>query len=593
MSTKVICEKEDLVAIADATRNITGTTEQMSLNEIANNLNEGNFGTNMEIVQTTGISTTAVMSQAAVTNEIDDIQEEIADEVTARQQACYDLENAITDLGGDVIPTYVGVEAESIADMVLNSRNSNSFVIALASDLHTTGNDTSAIGIKHIGMAMDKINAITQLDLVSLLGDYEVYDFDYGDDDTDGEDARESFKYVNKVFSSVRKGVPFMMLQGNHDELLADTTEEARQKYYAYIGANNVGTVTDYDNKFRNYGYRDFENYKIRVIYLNTADVSDSSVTGSYNVSTEQLNWLTTVALNLTDSEWGIIVLTHHPLNWYGMDSLLNVLDTYKGAGTGAKLIAHFHGHLHNFRVETLGINDVVSITIPNGCFSRNNEYGTSSSYNETIHTNYGDTDASGNQRTYEKISDTAEDTAFNVVVVDMENEKIHAYCYGAGIHRTVTFDGVLTETEKGKNDEPVTPDEPTIGYINQIPLSINADGSEFVGTNGEDGYKVGYRLSTSSGNESAQAGVSVTGYIPIPAKATVRMDDMTFSSTTSTFAVYDSSFAKVNSGYCNTTFTQDANGVWVKEFANAEGYIRISGEFGENPVVTVNEEIV
>lgn len=341
---------------------------------------------------------------------------------------------------GDSIPDYVLTEAEEVADKVLTVRNANSFVMSLASDLHTNGTDASSVGALHVGQAMDVINAITQLDLVSLLGDYETYTFSYGDGDTDGEDARESFKHVNKAFSNVKKNVPFIMLQGNHDELSADTTEEARQKYYAYIGANNIGTVTDYDNKFRNYGYRDFENYKIRVIYLNSADVSDSSVTGSCYVSTEQLNWLNTVALNLADTNWGVIVLSHHPLNWSGMESTLDALDTYKGNGTGAELIAHFHGHLHNFRVETMGTNGVVSITIPNACFGRNNEYGTNSSYNETVHTNFGDTDENGNQRKFNKTVNTSEDTAFNAVVVDRQNHKIHCFNYGAGIDRVVSY---------------------------------------------------------------------------------------------------------------------------------------------------------
>ena len=39
-NTKIIAEREDLVAIADATRNATGTTEQMSLYGIANAINE-------------------------------------------------------------------------------------------------------------------------------------------------------------------------------------------------------------------------------------------------------------------------------------------------------------------------------------------------------------------------------------------------------------------------------------------------------------------------------------------------------------------------------------------------------------------------
>lgn len=63
--------------------------------------------------------------------------------------------------------------------------------------------------------------------------------------------------------------------------------------------------------------------------------------------------------------------------------------------------------------------------------------------------------------------------------------------------------------------DEETTGDEPTPTYTNLIPQSINADGSQYVGTNGEDGYKSGYRLN-SSGVEVTYEGLEVTGFIPV-----------------------------------------------------------------------------
>ena len=92
-------------------------------------------------------------------------------------------------------------------------------------------------------------------------------------------------------------------------------------------------------------------------------------------------------------------------------------------------------------------------------------------------------TDKNGNQRQFNKTAGTANDTAFNVIVIDMENEEIHAFCYGAGIDRKVTFDGVLTETEKG---EPVIPDVPeeiinlidTVGYTDNTRLSTSSPGT-------------------------------------------------------------------------------------------------------------------
>lgn len=54
---------------------------------------------------------------------------------------------------------------------------------------------------------------------------------------------------------------------------------------------------------------------------------------------------------------------------------------------------------------------------------------------------------------------------------------------------------------------------EPT--YTNILPLAINSDKTPFVGTNGEEGYKTGYRLN-SSGVEASASDWEVTGFIPI-----------------------------------------------------------------------------
>lgn len=373
-------------------------------------------------------------------NRIIDLEDDVAD-----------LKNITTTSNG--VPVYVIEEAEVVADKILATRNAYSFVFGAVSDTHTTGNDASATSVLHAGMGINAVNEFTQLDLVTNFGDVMV---GYLDDT-----YKEGFKHVKSSLNSVSKAVPYIQLQGNHDQLSADTTEEAQQKYFAYIGANNVDTVTDWTNRFRNYGYRDFNDQKMRVIYLNTADVSEVENTKDVGISSEQYSWFINTALDFSNKDdvanWGFIVCSHHPLNWYQLDNLLVILNAYKGKTSGsittddtsiaydftnatAELIAHFHGHLHNFRAEKLGENEITTITIPNACFGRNNEYGTNSSYNETVHTNFGDADENGNQRQFNKTANTAEDTAFNVVVVDRQNRKIHCFNYGAGIDREVSY---------------------------------------------------------------------------------------------------------------------------------------------------------
>lgn len=368
--------------------------------------------------------------------------------------------SAIESLNAEGVPDYVLEGAEKVVDKVLAVRDDQSLVLGKIGDFHTTGADTSATGVLHAGMAVNEIHSMTRLDALLLFGDIAVVKFD--------DTYKEGFKYVRKCFSNVTKNVPLIHMQGNHDELSTDTTEEARQKYFAYIGANNVGCTTDPENKFRNYGYRDFEDQKIRVIYLNTVDVSESDNTEDAYVTAQQLLWFANTALDFSEKsdpeKWSFTVNSHHPLNWHGnIPNILTILDAYKGKTSGsitldnviisydftsvvAEFIAHFHGHLHNFRTESLGTNGILSITIPNACYGRNNEYGTYEGYSDEVHELYGDTDSEGNQRQFNKTSGTVEDTAFNIVVIRKDSRMIYCFNYGAGIDRVITFDGELAE---------------------------------------------------------------------------------------------------------------------------------------------------
>lgn len=70
-------------------------------------------------------------------------------------------------------------------------------------------------------------------------------------------------------------------------------------------------------------------------------------------------------------------------------------------------------------------------------CFARNNEYGQNESA-EYYGIEFGE------EMTYNKTANSAEDTAFVVNVINPSEEKIHSFCYGAGYDREI-FTGVQT----------------------------------------------------------------------------------------------------------------------------------------------------
>lgn len=149
--------------------------------------------------------------------------------------------------------------------------------------------------------------------------------------------------------------------------------------------------------------------------------------------------------------------------------------------------------------------------------------------------------------------------------------------------------------------------------YTNMISRSINSDGSEFVGANGEDGYKTDTRLN-SSGVEATLAGSGVTGFIPIKQHDVVRMQGIAIkpgaSSSGNYIAFYDTSFAKITAikmdavtgtayDYIFGSSVLDADGnliqfTFVDDPARGYAYMRVSCEAGitADSIITINEEI-
>lgn len=137
---------------------------------------------------------------------------------------------------------------------------------------------------------------------------------------------------------------------------------------------------------------------------------------------------------------------------------------------------------------------------------------------------------------------------------------------------------------------------------INQIPLSTDASGNLY---NGGQGWKTGYRLSSSSGSESSQSGIEVTGFIPCKYTDTIYFKNITITSaTTETYCFYDSSRTRIAGGTTGGTFGTTSGGViskTISSIANTQlmdakdkvAYIRISANaITADSIITINEPI-
>lgn len=334
--------------------------------------------------------------------------------------------NLIID-AGDAIPDYVRTEAERVATVVQSRKNADTVTFLVCSDLHHSYEISTAAqqtaSIEHLGQAMSIVRQKVQVDFAAMLGDTV---WDHGES---VENALKSMRYVNSCIHNAFNGIPNLRTRGNH-ECLYNGAGLTDDQIFANIFAWNTGAKYDANNRLGGYCYRDFEDYKLRVICINTCESSD----GSFVVSNTQNTWLqSALDLSAKGDGWRSIVLGHHPPDWVSSSS--NLVQTLKAA-TG--LIAVFHGHVHGFKVDKIPGTEITRIAIPNACFGRENEYGQNGKTENAEGTEFGE------ETTYGKTANTANDTAFCVVTIDLAEKKIYADHYGAGYSRLIPYNDVV-----------------------------------------------------------------------------------------------------------------------------------------------------
>lgn len=491
------------------------------------------------------------------------------------------------------IPEYVKNEALSIAAKVKAAQEAapNNVTCLMMSDTHAYINESNGwqeqtnVSALHASQAAQILSYALNLDFCVYLGDYGIGStVDY---------TKEQIEAISKYLDSNFKGIPQFRTVGNHDTGV--TGEALLDLDYLYSTIMEKNTDATFGSDVYGYCYRDLTDKKIRVIVLNTEEgESTDGYSAPYLVSPAQRLWFAQTLYDVgskTDAaEWGIIVLGHYPLDYSAMYCMSNIVYAYvNGTSTTenqvtidfnghnlAMFIANFHGHLHNFLVDNLRkvtnnngtMFNAKRICVPNAGFYRNN-YATPSYWGADFFEN----------TTYNKTANTAEDTAFIVNVIDLDEKVIHSFCYGAGIDRVISYGPVTyysivnNLTNVTNSNEATSAEENTtysatltantgynlgtvtitmggtditstaysngsisitnvtgniiitavatkiVNYTNQVTISTDADGNVYNGT----GYKDGYRIN-SSGAEVALSGFATTGFIPFTKGQTIRI---------------------------------------------------------------------
>ena len=531
------------------------------------------------------------------------------------------------------IPDYVKAEALRVANLVEAERKSDSIVFLAMSDNHhssyVAGTNT---GNFHAAMAAKILAYALQIDFMAQLGDMTT-----GSATTTPEERRSQVSELLSYLREAHKDIPCFHAIGNHDtginyhdQQIADGktgifTESGEWLYNNYTAFSASSDTVFGDTTNGGYCYRDFASKKLRVFLLNTcesltANRTDKGMLGS------QRKWFADALVNLNSksdaSSWSFMVLSHYPADYGNAMPLSELLKAYVEGGSisislesgststvnfsgknSAKMIAQFHGHVHNFLTSKLysyatgrGVKyDAWRMCIPNGQHNRENYYNTVGSYSDI---------SFKQDTTYTKTVGTAKDTSFVVNVITPSEQKIHSICYGAGVDRVVgyaaavyysvttnltgvTLTGGATTVEKGDSYTATLsiPDNYEWGTVKitmggtDITSSVYSNGAitiaqvtgdivitasaseietytnwvkKAVDENGNViGYETGYYFN-SSGTKTTRAASYTTGYIPCKgnAKSTIYFKNVGFQQGAS-----DESYHRVSIYDSNKTF--------------------------------------
>lgn len=432
------------------------------------------------------------------------------------------------------VPAGVTEEAARVVDTVLTREDPHPFRFIAFADAHQkNGHEAITAGTRELGQALGEVLRQIGVDFVASLGDSA-----WADSAESAETALEETKTFNALICDSLRAETQIWLEGNHE-----TSKLTPAQIQALVYSRNRQLVRDADHWTEGYGYLDFPSQKVRVVCLNTNQGSETMVCG---VSDAQLKWFAETALNMErKTDWSLMTLGHHPLSYNDVTMVKNcasVMEAFlsgndfsftTSGGTSLNIdysskhctyIGHFHGHAHAFSLVKMqkyvstGIYRELNaweICIPNACSERSNQYLNNGTYTARYST----------PTTYAKENTDGKRTAFNIITVCLDEKKIYADHYGAGIDREVSYDFAVHQT-----------------YTNQIPLSTDTDGSIYGGDYNGDGISDGYQIDTylSGGNPVTRTGVETTGFIPFDQSETyeIYLSGITAASAESNFRI-------------------------------------------------------
>lgn len=243
----------------------------------------------------------------------------------------------ITEVGG-AIPDYYVDKLNSIASSIPDGR----FNVGFLTDLHYQNYSYSPNALSHYANIAALSRRVKMNAIIS------------GGDNINGDNNKQSKLWQTQNITNALKyrqseDTDVFFIFGNHDSGIGQTADAGKgvnlsvaDNLSEYELKKLLGTTSNEYGEVRNgdslYGYKDYKDNKVRLIFLNSFDLPFTSTNGVYDYSfltqsgfqNEQLSWLANTALKLPDNTWQVMFFSHAPLSGsFGNDSNGNGIAQY------------------------------------------------------------------------------------------------------------------------------------------------------------------------------------------------------------------------------------------------------------------------
>ena len=327
-------------------------------------------------------------------------------------------------------------------DAKITDNGINGFTIGAIADVQRDDLTGFGSNLHHHGLLADSVNLIGNVDCVADLGDT------IGGNHPDKAGTMQKLSKQTAIMQET--GVPVFRVIGNHDDnqggVLASKSMDSFLYADDWTSACNAAWETDMDGSTagkKSYYYKDFEKDKIRVIALNSSDVTwdytgQTNCYFAFGFRQEQMTWLANEALNFSSkgddkTNWGVVFLMHVGV-WdgggiYNFSGVSEIITAFQNGTAGVinKTNDRTDMSIYGLKYDFTGQGKMETICTLDG-HTHYDQYVTWSNMPKITVTSSN------------RVNGNKEDIGIDIITIDRKNRKIYATRLGQGEDREWTY---------------------------------------------------------------------------------------------------------------------------------------------------------